>query len=75
MALMELLLQEMDEDNGGNASTLDDYLMGFWEGGVNMDLNTIPSVDSDDPTEDLDLTFGEEDMFDAIGTLLPLTVV
>jgi hypothetical protein len=36
---------------------------------------TLPSVDSNDPIEDLDPTFGEEDAFDAINTLLPLTVV
>jgi hypothetical protein len=49
--------------------------MGFWEGDVIMDLDTLPSVASHDPIEDLDITFREEDAFDAIGCLLPLTVV
>jgi hypothetical protein len=30
--LMELLVQEMDEENEGNADNLDNYLMDFWEG-------------------------------------------
>jgi hypothetical protein len=38
-------------------------------------ISTHSSVDSNDPIEDLDPAFGEEDAFDAINTLLPLTVV
>jgi hypothetical protein len=82
MDLMELLFHEMGKEYNGNADNLDNYLMGFWEGDDDMDLSTLPSVDSDDPIEDLDPTFGEEedvfgeeDKFDAINTLLPLMVV
>jgi hypothetical protein len=70
--LMELLVQEMDKENEGNADNLDDYLMDFCEGD-DMDINTLPSVELDDPIEDLD--FGEETSFDLIRELLPLTVV
>jgi hypothetical protein len=38
-----------------------------------MDVDTLPSVESDDPIEDLD--FGEETSFDLIGELLPMTMV
>jgi hypothetical protein len=48
--------------------------MGFWEGDVNMDLNTLPSVESNDPIEDLDLSFREDNTFDVMDTLLPMTV-
>jgi hypothetical protein len=41
MDLMELLFHEMDEEDNSNADNLDNYLMGFWEGDVNMDLNTL----------------------------------
>jgi hypothetical protein len=69
---MELLVQEMDNENEGDANNLDDYLMGFWEGD-DMDVDTCFSFESDDPIADFD--FGEDDTFDVIGTLLPLTVV
>jgi hypothetical protein len=38
-----------------------------------MDADTPPSVESDNPIDDLDLSFGDKDVL--IGTLLPLTVV
>jgi hypothetical protein len=44
---MELLLQAMDKENVAEADDLDDYLMDFWEGD-NMDVDTLPSVESDD---------------------------
>jgi hypothetical protein len=64
--LMELLL---DKENEGKANNLDNYLMGFLEGD-DMDVNTLPSVESDDPIED----FGEEEPFDLIRDLLLMTV-
>jgi hypothetical protein len=67
--LMEFLLQAMDEENKGE--NLDDYLMGFLEDD-NMDVDTLPSVESNDPIEDLD--FGEEEPFDLIRDLLLMTV-
>jgi hypothetical protein len=70
--LMELLLQAIEEGTVDNANTLDEYLMDFWEGD-DMDVDTLPSVESDDLIEDLD--FGEETSFDLIRELLPLTVV
>jgi hypothetical protein len=70
--LMELLLQAMDKENVAEADNLDDDLMDFWEGD-NMDVDTLPSVESDDPIEDLD--FGEEELFDLIRDLLLMTVV
>jgi hypothetical protein len=69
---MELLVQEMDKENKGDADNLDDYLMDFCEGD-NMDVTTLPSVESDDPIKDLD--FGEETSFDLIRELLPVMVV
>jgi hypothetical protein len=50
---MELLVQRDGQDKG-NADSLDNYLMNFCEGD-DMDVNTLPSVESDDPIEDLDL--------------------
>jgi hypothetical protein len=69
--LMELLLQAMNKENKGKANNLNDYLMGFLEGD-NIDVNTLPSVESNDPIEDLD--FGEEELFDLIRDLLSMTV-
>jgi hypothetical protein len=45
---------------------------GFWEGDE-MDVNTLHSVESNDPNADLD--FREDDIFVVISTLLPLTIV
>jgi hypothetical protein len=70
--LMEILVQEMDEENKGDVDDLDDYLMDFCVGD-DMVVDTLPSVESDDPIEDLD--FGEETSFDLIRELLPMTVV
>jgi hypothetical protein len=70
--LMELLLQAMDEENVAEADNLDDYWKDFWEGD-DMDVDSLPSVDSNDPIEDLD--FGEEELFDLIRDLIWMTVV
>jgi hypothetical protein len=70
--LMELLLQAMDEENAAEAEDLDDYWKDFWEGD-DMDVNSLSSVDSDDPIEDLD--FGEDEPVDLIGDLISMTVV
>jgi hypothetical protein len=64
MDLMELLVQEMDEEDVVEADNLDDYLMEFWK--------TLPSVESEDPIEDLDFVDGEP--FDSVGELLQMTV-
>jgi hypothetical protein len=48
--LMELLLQAINEENMAEADNLDDYLMNFWEGD-DMDVDTLPSVESNDPIE------------------------
>jgi hypothetical protein len=42
--LMELLLQEMDRENEGDANNLDDYLMGFSTNRMtyDMDVRTLP---------------------------------
>jgi hypothetical protein len=53
----------MDKENLAEADNLDDYLMDFWEGD-DMDVDTLPSVESNDPIEDLD--FAEEEPFDLI---------
>jgi hypothetical protein len=78
MDLMELLVQEMDEEDQVEANNLDDDLMDFWEG-HDMDVNTLPSVESDDPIEDIDfaedLDFTDEEPFDSTGELLLMTVV
>jgi hypothetical protein len=62
----------MDKENLAEADNLDDYLMDFWEGD-DMDVDTLPSVESNDPIEDLD--FAEEEPFDLIWDLLLVTVV
>jgi hypothetical protein len=56
MDLMELILQAMEEDNRANVSNLDNYLMGLQVGDDDMDSNTLPSVESDKPIDDLDLS-------------------
>jgi hypothetical protein len=68
MDLMELLLKLMEEDNRANAGDLDNYLMGCWEGDDSMDANTLPLLNLMIQLYDLDL-------FDLMGTLIPLTVV
>jgi hypothetical protein len=75
MYLMELLVQAMEEDSRANVGNLDNYLMGFWEGDDDMDAEKLPSVESKNPIDDIDLSFREEDTFDLMGTLLPLMVV
>jgi hypothetical protein len=72
---MEMVLKAMEEENVVNANNLDDYLRDFWEGDDDMDVNTLSSIESNDPIDDLDLSFGEEETFDLMGTTLPLTVV
>jgi hypothetical protein len=50
----------LEEDNRADAGRLFD---GVWEDNK-MDANTLPSVESDDPIDDLDLSFRQEDAFD-----------
>jgi hypothetical protein len=41
---MEILVRAMEEDNVNDASNLDKYLMDFWEGDDNMDVDTLTSI-------------------------------
>jgi hypothetical protein len=35
--------------------------MDFWEGDDDMDVDTLTSIESNDPIDDIDLSFREED--------------